>query len=460
MQTDLIDISLITFDDSTRQRKTLSGIESLADNINRRGLLHPVVVDRNFKLLAGRRRLAAHIHLGRQQIEVRYFENLDPAEQRLVELDENLQRMDITWQERALALLELHELLGEESVEATASRAGYSTQFVSRCIITARSLRAGDAKILACTSLNQAAELLNRKRNLAIETLFSKGEDLTIDGFDPVGNGGGGTPAAVDSVLQHTTNPGTTATPDGHNRDTESTGPRQRHSIICTDFIEFARSYAGPKFNFIHCDFPYGIGLDKSDAAGAEGHETQYEDSEDTFWGLTETLLQNQERLVLSSSHMVFWYSMKYHNRLLLRLRAAGWFVHDYPLIWYKSDGMGIASDYRRRPKHIYETALWCSRGDRQLLQLRNDVFAAPLAKREEAHVSAKPQIMLEYFLSMGVGDLTDFLDPTCGSGTSIRAAAALGANRSLGLELNAETGAAAQIKLEKFLKERSKADE
>ncbi len=226
------------------------------------------------------------------------------------------------------------------------------------------------------------------------------------------------------------------------------------HRIEQKDFLKFAATYSGPKFNFVHCDFPYGIGIDKSDAAGSATHESQYEDSPELFWTLTNALIDNKDRLFLDSAHMMFWFSPKYQFDLIEKLKAGGFWVHEVPLIWHKSDGAGIASDFRRRPKHVYETALWCSLGDRPIIQLKNDVFAAPLARSDEGHISAKPEQMLHHFLSMGVDNLTTFLDPTCGSGTSVRAALGLGAESALGLELNPDTASSAQLRLARALSE------
>jgi 23S rRNA G2445 N2-methylase RlmL len=59
---------------------------------------------------------------------------------------------------------------------------------------------------------------------------------------------------------------------------------------------------------------------------------------------------------------------------------------------------------------------------------------------------------MLEYFLSMVVTEYTNLLDPTCGSGTAIRAGAKLGARSALGLELNPTVAATSATKLSLFL--------
>lgn len=447
-QTMQIAVAEIKFDDSKRHRKELSEIESIASSIQRIGLLNPIIVDSTGKLLAGRRRVEAYRKLGYETIPARLYESLDPAEQKLVELDENLRRVDISWGERALAILELHELKESPSISATAEYIGLDEGTVSASVLVGKELRKGNAKITACNGLRQAAELLRRQRQIALDTAFSKDPTLGSSIGTPVGayeyeEEAGGSPAPLTQRIR-----GELPSFEGNPSSEEPKPIRFMHQIIQADFIDFASNYKGPKFNFIHCDFPYGINFQDSAAAGSAGHESQYEDSAETFWALTTALLKHQETLVLDSAHMVFWFSMNYYQELIDELEAANWFVHPIPLIWHKSDGMGIASDYRRRPKHIYETALWCSRGDRLLSQLRADLFSHPIAKTQEGHLSAKPLAMLEFFLSMGVNEHTDFLDPTCGSGTSIRAARNLGACRALGLELNAETAQSAESKL------------
>jgi DNA modification methylase len=53
--------------------------------------------------------------------------------------------------------------------------------------------------------------------------------------------------------------------------------------------------------------------------------------------------------------------------------------------------------------------------------------------------MSIKPEPVLRHFFEMFVDESTIFLDPTCGSGSSLRAAEAAGASYVLGLERNPE---------------------
>ena len=56
---------------------------------------------------------------------------------------------------------------------------------------------------------------------------------------------------------------------------------------------------------------------------------------------------------------------------------------------------------------------------------------------------------MLEHFFSMLVSDTTRLLDPTCGSGSALRAAQSLGVKQMLGIEIDPEYAAQAQLSLD-----------
>ena len=104
----------------------------------------------------------------------------------------------------------------------------------------------------------------------------------------------------------------------------------------------------------------------------------------------------------------------------------------------------------------MYEQALLGIRGNRSVAKLKSDVYGAPTDK--SIHVSAKPEPMLRHFFEMLVDEHTVMLDPTCGSGTSVRAAEALGAKLALGLEIDPKMAEMAGRKLEEERRKRGAA--
>lgn len=84
-----------------RRREDLGDMDALARSIERYGLIQPVVIDGNGRLVAGGRRLAACRQLGWSAIETRAYGQLTDAELRELELEENLRRKDLTEAERS-----------------------------------------------------------------------------------------------------------------------------------------------------------------------------------------------------------------------------------------------------------------------------------------------------------------------------------------------------------------------
>jgi ParB-like nuclease domain len=76
-----------------RFRQDLGDIAGLAASIETLGLLHPIIVTTEYALVVGRRRLAAHEHLGRSAIEARVIDLDDPM---AAEVDENEKRKNYT----------------------------------------------------------------------------------------------------------------------------------------------------------------------------------------------------------------------------------------------------------------------------------------------------------------------------------------------------------------------------
>ena len=90
-----------------RRRDDMGNIDTLAESIAQYGLIQPIVVDANNHLVAGYRRLTACIQLGWEEIDVRRYGTLTDDELRELELEENLQRKDLTSLERSKTMVAL-----------------------------------------------------------------------------------------------------------------------------------------------------------------------------------------------------------------------------------------------------------------------------------------------------------------------------------------------------------------
>lgn len=162
-------------------------VEGIAASISQIGLKSPIIVRPEgnlYRLVAGAHRLAAAQRLGHETIDA-IVENIDAEEARLVEIDENLMRRELSALDRAIFLAErkaVYDLLHPETVKpgrkakesaktfrqfgetfskATANRLGLNKRTIEIALALAKNLtpEARDALRLSEVADNQS-ELL------------------------------------------------------------------------------------------------------------------------------------------------------------------------------------------------------------------------------------------------------------------------------------------------------------
>lgn len=463
----LLDPYKVIVDREGRQRRDLD-TDDLQASIQTRGQLQPIVVESqdggaSYKLIVGERRLSSCRNLG---INVKALEisQLTPIELQIIELDENIKRSDLAWQDQAAAVARIHAMFilqdEEWTLGETSKEIGLSLSVISESVRITREIAEGNSRLSEAASRQAAANMLSRRdsraSSAALEDLIAPVRVLpqpeiaapitAISGY------GGNPPPGVQNpaIPAHTAiNLPVSAAPFPPAQPPIPPIPSASETLLHASFADWIASYDGPLFNFLHCDFPYGINFNSGpQGKGAEPTEG-YNDDKDVYWALIDALLGNINRVASLSCHVMFWYSEQHGPETKRRFAEAGFKVQVHPLIWLKSDNAGISPDPKRKPRHIYETALLMTRGDRQIVKIKGDAYAAPTAKH--LHPSCKPAPVLRYFFEMLVDDHTTMLDPTCGSATSIQAAESWGAKRTLGLERDLEFLTPARSELQKF---------
>lgn len=398
-----IPIDSVWVDRATRQRREVSGVEELAASIARTGfLIHPITIRRSGELVAGERRLMACRSLGWTAIEVQFLEDLDELSLHLVELEENLARINLSWQDECAAIEKYHTLQKTADPSWTAAKTadalGVTEQSVGQKLLVAKELATGGNKLLA------EADKFSTARNIATRASERRRA------------------ATIDQVF-------------------ESSAPKEEKPsvpLLNVDFNEWLAAYSDPlKFNLIHCDFPYGVGMHRSDQGSGKEFDT-YEDTKDVYFNLLDTLARAMDTVIAPSAHLMFWFSMDYYTDTLEYLTRMGWRVNPFPLIWHKSDNIGILPDANRGPRRIYETAFFASRGDRLVVRAVSNVVSNP-GREKDIHMNEKPVEMLSKFLEMVCDENSFVLDPTAGSANALKAAQRLGAAKVLGLERDPE---------------------
>jgi ParB family transcriptional regulator, chromosome partitioning protein len=413
-----------------RQRETIDDLDGLKDSLGRLGLLHPLIVDADLNLIAGERRLTAARELGWVEIEVKRKENLTELETRSIELEENIRRQNLSWQEECQAVADLRQLRSDLTSQELAEMIGFSPTHISRRCSVAAALQKGDEQLNAASGLRGALAILERRRDRAKNNLLEAIQDLDL--ADPKTE-----PNDVSAELEPGQSPAVANEPE----PVQAKPAPPAATIHNVSFLDWTPP---ERYNFLHCDLPYGLNHESS-PQGKTSNFGAYADTEETYQQLCEHLVAVADRLLMQSAHAIFWTATREPNYTIARntLEAMGFRLWSSDLIWHKTDNRGIVSDTQRGPRHVYETALFGIRGDRKIVRVVSDVYGCPMSK--SIHASEKPIPMLLHFFRMLVDENTVMLDPTCGSGNAIQAAESLGAKSAIGLEIDPAFAEAAQ---------------
>jgi ParB family chromosome partitioning protein len=464
-----------------RQRTHIE-IEDLQKSISRVGLINPIVVKLDEQgrhvLVAGERRLKACTALQWENIPVQFAHELTQAQSSIIELEENIKRRDLPWQDLVVAVANLHDLYSEDeanegkwSQAATAKAISITEGTISVYLKVHKFIN--DDRIRRCATVRQAYDVIDRRESRQVEAAFAQlleGDVDEDDEADALFDDGEGLeppkPLTREQVLtaqeQDLAEAGMvkingiwTADPNRpvltpivieFKPKRNGQAANLAETIVHTSFLDWAPSYSGPRFNFVHCDFPYGA---TEVGPQMQGNEHRiYEDSPEIYMKLLDCFVDNLDRFFSVSGWIMFWYSERLgkETRDVFKFKAPSLEVQTHPLIWLHSDNSGISPEHKYRPRHIYDTCLLMRRGDMPLVRLKSDAHASPSSR--EIHPSTKPEAMLRYFFEMFVDDQTSLLDPTCGGGSAIRAAESLGAKKALGLEVDWQYAEAARVAL------------
>lgn len=443
----------------TRQRRTID-ISDMIESVRQRGILQPVLIKADGELIFGERRWTTATFLKLPMTPVRIVENLSPEELQVIELEENIKRKSLPWQEEAAAALRIHQLYQAQNAEwkiaDTGRVIGWSDKHTPEVLAIAEAIAEGDKSVAEADTFRAARTILTRRRqrqqDSALNAIASgefvlddeeqpdlfegePAEEISLEGIVNLGSPANGAPQLKPIVPVKPSTPVI----------------ESPYRIEHADMSERLANYTGPKFNMLHMDLPYGVKLNgQANQDSFEGGG--YESNPEIYWDLLTTLLTKWETFMFDSSHFMCWISMEFYTDTIdlfkEKLADHNLFICATPLIWHKTDNRGIISDAKRRPRNVYEACLFGSTGDRFIVKPGSNVYGAPTAKSTAIHTNEKPIPMLREFMMQFVDEHSRVLDPTCGSGSAIRAAELLRAESAVGWEFNEEFATRAHDRL------------
>lgn len=407
-----------------RQRMSFdpAAIMELATSITEKSLLQALVVRENGEgkwiLVAGERRLRAIHELwdlnetlrhDGQKIEpgwvpVVTLGELDAISAEEAELEENVKRKDLTWQEHARAVRRLADMRATQA--AARGLPPPSTHAIALETFVPRREGFGEGP------LEKGDYGVEETRKELLVSLFLDDPDVSKSK----------TLGEAFKVLKAKEE---TRRNDEVAQRVGKIAPSALHTLVRADCTEWMAQYQGDKFDVLLTDPPYGMGADEfGDSGGSVMLGVhKYDDDPTIITRLVVPALTRASDLCKEQAHAYVFCDIE--NFIFLRsvFNTLGWKAFRTPLIWAKNNGRVPLPSHG--PRRQYELILYAYRGERPVMAIQPDVIEAPTD--ENLGLGAQKPIELFTNLlrrSVRAGDLV--FDPFAGTGTTLLAAHAL----------------------------------
>jgi site-specific DNA-methyltransferase (adenine-specific) len=426
-------INVKDIDMMSRSRKDFSKIPELVKSIESKGLIHPPCVTQHpeassgfkWKLVAGECRIRSMLMLGVAIIPCIPRDRLTPLEAVEMELEENVSRNALSWDEHCELMLRIHTLrqAANPVQPGKAGSTGWTVEDTGNHF--------GVSKGLASKQIAFAKKLRERP------DLKAKVKALPIS-------------AAMRVVEQ-------TIEKEEVDRRVKAGELKLSSHLWEGDCRNLFAKLDKDSVDLVVCDPPFGIGTIDDLEGESRGTSMSYtaqlspDDNSNlnSVIDLITTIAPQLERVLKPGSHFYIFHSFNIYDCLVSNLRLAGLECSSCPLIWYKGRTTAPFRGYEYSP--CFEPILfgWKPPKTRRLTDASSMLLEfSPVSAKDKLHPFEKPQELLSFLIqqSSNKGELV--LDFCAGSGSTVVAAQTCGRS-AIGFEKNHEHILKAQNRLE-----------
>jgi len=380
-----------------RAREDIGDIEGLMQSIKDKGLLQPISVTKDYKLLAGYRRLSACKELGNDTVMAVIQKSAGEMDAKEVELHENIYRKDFTWSERGDLEAQIFKLKKKEDpnwtqrdqVELIGGSKG----------ATSRRLQLADAMEYIPELADCATEDEAWKKFKKIE------EDLltavVIDKADK----------KYKTAIKYA---------EGH--------------YMIGDAIQGLKEVNDGVVNFVEVDPPYAVRLEKRKGRNQDlkQMDAYNEVSSMDYPEFLNSVITECYRVMQPNSFMIWWFGPEWYQTVRDILMFEDWDgkkikirfkVGVIPAIWTKSQPGQTASPDTMLGSS-YEPFFVCRKGSPKLRKPgRSNVFEyKPVPPQHKVHPTERPIELMNEIMDTFVMPGSTVCIPFLGSGVTLRA--------------------------------------
>lgn len=415
----VIPIDAICCEGRIREVQTKSEeFKELKESIRRHGLLQAITVREGsggqYHLICGAHRLQAYKEL-LEELQDRHFEGIpatvvniqEDEELLLCELEENIRRKALTWQEETLSTGTIYNRIKKNNPEFTVddlslllqqSRSKvfhnidmFEHRLVFPAIFTFGEWSRAREELRRLKVAEIAKERLERQSANRVEV--EEQEEKQLEGGD---------------VIQQS-NP----IPDASN-------------WIFPDALQLLNSLEDNSVDIICTDPPFGINIQwtRKRRKGTQVYSEDYKDSEEEYFDLITPCMKEFARVLKPGSHLYMFFGIQQLGEIIKLLEKNKFLPCPVPIIWHRQGAGAACSQPYYLPASAYQAIIFAfAPGERKRLtkQGKSNVITLPaVPANKKVHPLEIPSLVYGDLISRSScpGDL--MVDPFCGTGNSL----------------------------------------
>lgn len=400
--------------DGRKRFREPENIPGLAASLKEFGQLQPLIIEPDGELIAGMRRLTAAKSLGWTEIWAVTKEQIDDLTARSIELEENLQREQMTPVEKVKAIAELHRLKKIQDPSWGQSQTAQLAGMERSRVVEAIKL----ATMVEFFPELAEAKSINQMQSWALSKASSQVRMKEV-------------------------------------KDAPELYKEIEERIILGDSVEVVKSLPKGFVKLILTDPPFGIDYDNR-KAGTEGSVTAYKDDQESYERLL-TMAPDLYEVLATDGWLVWFLGPTWYERAKSVFRQAGFTVDEIPIIWYREGGRAYTTRPDRYFGRAYDMALHCIKGNPQMVERGkpNVLTFAPIEGADRTLLVERPVELYEELIKRLTIKGEMVVDFFAGSGSCLAAAAKL-QRQYMGVERDPERRAVAVKKVRAYTSEKA----
>jgi DNA methylase/ParB-like nuclease domain len=420
-QAELKSVLLSEIDFGKRARVQYQKIDVLMDDIKSHGLISPIAIldkskagdlskleeqldnSKPYLLLAGGRRLTAHVTMGREYIDAKiYTRIMNEEEIKIIELHENIHRENLTWQEEVSLTNEIHSLhikLYGEKISKAPNAPGHSIRDTASMLERSHSAVSDDIKLAKAMSLIPEVSKAKTKQD-ALKIIKTAEQNVQL--------------------RQHVARIEKRKVDEG----TDWTKFKLQASYITGDALERMKNLPDASADMIEIDPPYAVDLHDSKRTNLANTMNYEEWNAEMYTSFLPELLKESYRVLKPTGWLIFWFAPEpWFEPTFQMISTAGFKGNRMSGIWNRSFGQ------TRNPAvnlaNTYEMFFYARKDDAVIkAQGTGNVFnELGMHPTKKWHPTQKPIMLMRRIYRTFLKPDAKIIIPFLGSGVGILAA-------------------------------------